>query len=209
MNNKYVNRSKISEAKFREIVRLFSMDLTAIQIAELTDLNRNTVNRYLKGIRQRIAEYCSVTEPLVFSSRSDLNSAPPKFKLVGLREHERQVFADILKPEEVQKIRSGVDHTSLKWYLSGVSIQEFKMVIDPIQKRRIYLCSETRHQQQARKFRRMEGFWGFAQSRLEKFKGLHLSTYRLHLKECEFRYNNHKEQLYKLILKIIRNKPLF
>jgi transposase len=39
MNNKYVNRSKISEAKFRELVRFFSIDLTAIQIAELTGLN--------------------------------------------------------------------------------------------------------------------------------------------------------------------------
>ncbi|HKL14424.1 MAG TPA: IS1595 family transposase, partial [Balneolaceae bacterium] len=43
MNNKYVNRAKISEAKFRELVRFFSIDLTAIQIAELTGLNRNTV----------------------------------------------------------------------------------------------------------------------------------------------------------------------
>lgn len=53
MNNKYVNRSKISEAKFRELVRFFSIDLTVTQIAELTGLNRNTINRYLTEFRKK------------------------------------------------------------------------------------------------------------------------------------------------------------
>ena len=62
--NKYVNRSKISEAKFRELVRYFAIDLDASQIAQLSGLNRNTVNRYLKAIRERIAEYCELEFPL-------------------------------------------------------------------------------------------------------------------------------------------------
>ena len=56
--NKYVQRSKISEATFREIVRYFSIDLDASQIAVLSGLNRNTINRYLQGIRMRIAHVC-------------------------------------------------------------------------------------------------------------------------------------------------------
>ncbi|MBT7519113.1 MAG: IS1595 family transposase, partial [Candidatus Marinimicrobia bacterium] len=48
MRNKYVRRSHISEKKFRQLVKLFSLDLDAIQISELSHLNRNTVNRYLK-----------------------------------------------------------------------------------------------------------------------------------------------------------------
>lgn len=62
--NKYVNRSKISEAKFRQFVKLFSLDLDAGQIAALTGLNRNTVNRYLTGIRVRIAEFCEEASPV-------------------------------------------------------------------------------------------------------------------------------------------------
>jgi len=62
--NKYVNRSKISEAKFRQLVKLFCLDLDANQMAELSNLNRNTVNRYLRGIRQRIAEYCEQASPM-------------------------------------------------------------------------------------------------------------------------------------------------
>jgi transposase len=45
--NRYARRSKISEAKFRALVKLFALDLEATQIAELANLNRNTVNRFL------------------------------------------------------------------------------------------------------------------------------------------------------------------
>ncbi|NQU88729.1 MAG: IS1595 family transposase, partial [Mariniphaga sp.] len=34
------------------------------------------------------------------------------------------------------------------------------------------------------------------------------STFYLHLKECEFRYNHRKEDLYKLLLKIINFRTL-
>ena len=61
--NKYVPRSKISEAKFREIVRYFSIDLDASQIAVLSGLNSNTINRYLQGIRMRIAPVCDYQSP--------------------------------------------------------------------------------------------------------------------------------------------------
>jgi hypothetical protein len=51
-------RAQISRAKFRQILKLFALDLTAVQIAELTHLNRNTVNRYLTFIRRAIAWLC-------------------------------------------------------------------------------------------------------------------------------------------------------
>jgi transposase-like protein len=58
MSNKYVSRLKTSEAKFRQVVKLFAADLDASQIAAVTGLNRNTMNRYLMAIRQRIAQVC-------------------------------------------------------------------------------------------------------------------------------------------------------
>src|SRR5512136_78527 len=63
ITNKYIERSRISEAKFRELVRYFSLDLDAHKIAILTGLNRNTVNRYLLLIRKRIAETCEQSSP--------------------------------------------------------------------------------------------------------------------------------------------------
>ncbi len=61
--NKYFIRSRLSEKKFREIIKLFSADLTASQIAFLTQANRNTINKFLKNIRIRIAEICEKESP--------------------------------------------------------------------------------------------------------------------------------------------------
>ena len=58
MKNKYFIRSRISEAKFREIIKLFSGDLTACQIALFSGVSRMCVNRILKQVRIRIAEFC-------------------------------------------------------------------------------------------------------------------------------------------------------
>ena len=56
--NKYVQRSRISEKKFRQLLRLFVLDLEATKVMELTGLNRNTVNRYFMEMRKRIAQVC-------------------------------------------------------------------------------------------------------------------------------------------------------
>jgi len=64
IKNKYVNRAKISDAKFRQLIRLFVHDLEAKTIASLTGLNRNTVNRYLTLIRKRIAEFREQKSPV-------------------------------------------------------------------------------------------------------------------------------------------------
>ena len=44
--------------------------------------------------------------------------------------------------------------------------------------------------------------------RLYKFRGLDKNTFYLHLKECEFRFNHRQENIYKLLLKLIKNNPL-
>jgi len=64
--NRYKKYSKISEIKFRQILKLFCIDLTATQISELTGLNRNTVNKYLKLIRQQTAKICESRIQAIF-----------------------------------------------------------------------------------------------------------------------------------------------
>ena len=63
IKNRYIKRAKISEAKFRQLLRYFSYDLDAQTIASLTKLNRNTINRYLTLIRRRIAMFCEQQSP--------------------------------------------------------------------------------------------------------------------------------------------------
>ncbi len=63
MKNKYVKHSRITESKFRQLLKHFALDLDAQQITVLCKLNRNTVNRYLLMIRKRIAEFCERQSP--------------------------------------------------------------------------------------------------------------------------------------------------
>ena len=54
----------------------------------------------------------------------------------------------------------------------------------------------------------IESFWGYAKIRLIKFKGMNKNMFNLHLKECEFLFNNRKQNLYSILLEIFRKEPL-
>ena len=63
MVNRYQKRSRITNAKFREIVKLFSLDIEATKIAALTGVSRVTINKILRRIRERIADYSQRQSP--------------------------------------------------------------------------------------------------------------------------------------------------
>ncbi len=66
VKNKYVKHAHISEVKFRQIILLFSEDLSATQISHLTKISRPTVNKYLTAVRLRILELSLLqSDPLV------------------------------------------------------------------------------------------------------------------------------------------------
>ncbi|MEW8090662.1 MAG: transposase, partial [Candidatus Thiodiazotropha endolucinida] len=54
----------------------------------------------------------------------------------------------------------------------------------------------------------IESFWAYAKHRLSRFKGLPKHTFYLHLKETEFRFNHRNKDIYKLLLKVLRNNPI-
>ena len=47
----------------------------------------------------------------------------------------------------------------------------------------------------------LKTFGGIAKVRLYKFRGMDKTTFLLHLKECEFRFNHRHDNLYLLIIK--------
>src|SRR5919112_2579962 len=73
VSSKRFVRARISRAKFRQLLKLFALDLTATQVAALTGLNRNTANRYLTLIRQAVAAYCQRESP--FSGEVELDES--------------------------------------------------------------------------------------------------------------------------------------
>src|SRR5262245_49088979 len=61
--NRYVARSHFSEAKVRQILRLFALDLEATKIATLAGVSRRSVNRLVHHLRVRMARECERHAP--------------------------------------------------------------------------------------------------------------------------------------------------
>ena len=62
--NRYYKCSKISEVKFRYVLRLFALDLTASDTARLTGLSVRSVNEVYLRLRRRLQTWCPVPAEL-------------------------------------------------------------------------------------------------------------------------------------------------
>ena len=219
LSSKQFVRARISRAKFRQIIKLFALDLTATQITALTALNRNTVNRYLTLIRQAIAAHCQRESP--FSGNVELDEsyfgarrvrgkrgrgARGKTIVFGIYKRNGRVYTEVVpncKKSSIQAIiRGKVDlastiHTDGFRSYDGIVHMGYRKHYR-VQHGKDEFVRGTAH------INGIEGFWGMAKTRLVKFKGMRRSTFYLHLKECEFRFNHRDEDLYRLLLKITR-----
>ena len=54
----------------------------------------------------------------------------------------------------------------------------------------------------------IENFWGVAKSRMIKMRGIRREKFNLHLKETEWRFNHRHENIYKLLLSLLKNSRL-
>jgi len=222
MKNRYSFRSRISEAKIREIVRCFSADLTAVQTAELTGTNRNTINRIYLGLRQRILIACEAARPMFGVVEVDESLFGPrrvkgkrgrgaygKTTVFGIFERDGQVYTEIVsdcsKATLQGIIRGRVDPRTVinsdgwRGYngLVDLGYGHFRVdhSKDEFARGRVHING-------------IEGFWGMAKVRLAKFKGLPKHTFHLHLKETEWRYNHRASDKHKLLLRYLRENPL-
>ena len=64
LKNKYQKFSKITEPKFRRLLRLFALDLTASDTAKLTGVSIRSVNNLYLKLRRRLADECGRQAPL-------------------------------------------------------------------------------------------------------------------------------------------------
>jgi transposase-like protein len=55
----------------------------------------------------------------------------------------------------------------------------------------------------------IESFWGFTKTRMQKLRGIRKDKFMIHLKESEWRWNHRNENIYKILLKILAENPLF
>lgn len=82
--NRYFRHSKLNEAKLRQILRYFAMDLTAADCAELSGVSLRSINTIYLRLRQRMAEQCEKVSPLDGKLEADESYFSPR-QVRGLR----------------------------------------------------------------------------------------------------------------------------
>ena len=143
--NRYVRQAHVSEAEFRQLLRLFVLDLEATKVAYLTGLSRRPVNRYFHRLRQRLAAECERAGPRL---------------------------GDIEVDESYFGPRRGACRSPAR-HINGI-----------------------------------ESFWSTAKTRLARRRGIRPEHLVLHLKECEYRFNHRRDNLYRTLLALLRKQPL-
>lgn len=224
MKNKYANRSKISESKIRQLLKHFALDLDAQRIAVLCNLNRNTVNRYLNMIRIRIAEFCEQNSPFrgeievdesYFGARRQKGKrgrgAYGKTPVFGILQRGGKVYTEIVpncaKATLQAIIRGKVSPESI---IHSDQWRGYNGLVD-IGYEKHYRVKHSNDEFVNNKshINGIESFWSYSKRRLQKFHGVPQNTFYLHLKECEFRFNHRNENIYAILLKMIRQNALF
>jgi transposase-like protein len=222
--NRYYRRSRISEKKFRQLLRYFALDLTASKAAELTKLNRKTVNSIFQKIRLRLAQECARHAPIqtgeievdesYFGARRVRGKrgrgASGKTIVFGIFKRNGWVYTEIVPDCQKRtlqaiirgKVSAEVVIHSDKWrgYDGLVDVgfsKHFRVNHGSNQ-----FADGTNH------INGIESFWSFAKRRMQKFNGLRTEKFLLHLKESEFRFNHRRDDLYQVLLRTLRNHPL-
>ena len=204
------------------------MDLTAVQIAAVARLNIDTVNNIIYKLRLRIAEICEQEghfkkgeiefdecyfEPRRVKGKRGRGAAK-KILVFGIMSRDGKVYVRIIETcskEVIFPIIRALVAPGSTLFTDGLSVYRG---LEEMGLGRHYHVRHGRNEFAKTEngvrnhINGIEGFWGLAKVRLAKFRGMHKTTFHLHLKECEYRFNHRKEDIYGLLLSAVRQKPL-
>ncbi|HYO62698.1 MAG TPA: IS1595 family transposase [Pyrinomonadaceae bacterium] len=222
--NRYYRCSKISERKFLRVLRHFALDVTASRTAQLTGLTRKSVTTIFLKVRGRVAEECERASPFsscevevdesYFGARRVRGKrgrgASGKTIVFGIFKRNGCVYTEVVpdcKKATLQAIIRG--RVAPEAVIHSDGWRGYDGLVD------VGYAKHFRVSHGSNEFVRgtahvngIEGFWSFAKRRLQKFNGVSAQTFYLHLKECEYRFNNRNKNLYRELLKLLRKNPL-
>jgi transposase-like protein len=223
MKNPYAKETHFSKRKFRQFLKLFCRDFTALQIADLMHINRNTVNLWINRIRCRIQILVEIEasckadnvqmDETYFTNGSKLY---PKLQLpymevvvFGMIDGDNKVYARVIDRATKEQIipiigqycKEGAtiftDASNVYHCLSELGYRHKHVNHNNNEYARYEndMCITTN---------RIEGFWGWMKVRLLKFRGIKWDNLPLHIAESVWRYNHRQDDIYKLLLKELR-----
>ena len=225
--NAYLFRGRISERKFRDLVRLFALDITADRAAELTGLHHNTTLALYRLLRLRMADMARRDCPFRGEVEVDESYFGPtrqrgkpgrgaagKTPVFGILERGGQVHCQIVKncsKATLTAIIEGRVELSAEIVTDGFRSYDGLVEAGFSRHHRInkyYNRDHTVYAENGVHINGIESFWSYAKRRHQKFNGLHRASFPAFLKETEFRFNTRHEDLYPILLKSCRLNPL-
>jgi transposase len=223
MKNKMLKRSHLSEKTCREIIQLFSEDITATQIAGITGVSRVTINNYLKLIRIHITKYCEEENQYYLDKKNLALIALEKSNLPALNKGDEECSntyygfykcGENIFVEGLNNINKSGIHEFQQAKMQNIAqknglqtLMKYHAIAD-FDAWRLYRIDNANGINGKYHVDDITVFWGNTKSRLLKFRGLNKSTLYLHVKECEFRYNNRNDDINNILLNIIYKHPL-
>jgi transposase-like protein len=222
--NRYYRRSRITEWKFRSLLRYFALDLTASDAAQLSGLSYRSVITIFVKLRRRISEECERQSPFnngevevdesyfgphrIRGKRG--RGASGKTIVFGLFKRDDCVYTEIVtncKKATLQAIIRGRVSADAVIHSDGWRGYDGLVDVGYSKHYRVNHGDNEFANSQSH-INGIESFWSFAKRRLQKFNGVPAETFYLHLKECEWRFNHRHDNLYVVLLRLLRNHPL-
>lgn len=223
LKNRYQKYSKISERKFRDILKYFALDFTASDTATLTMVSVRSVNTIFLKLRKRIVQECGKQTP--FSGVIELDEsyfgpkripgvrgrgAGGKTIVFGIFKRNDNVYTEIVpdasKASLIKVIRG---HVSIESVIHTDGWRGYNGLVDVGYSKHFRVRhGDNEFANGSRHINGIESFWSYAKRRLVKFNGVPKGTFFLHLKETEFRFNHRSKDLYRVLLKLLRKDPL-
>ena len=222
MKNKYINRSKISEAKFRQILRYFTEDFDSTQTSILTGVSRITISNIYQKLRLRIMQLTEDEEKLSGEIEADESyfgakrirgkrgrGARGKVPVFGLLKRNGKVYTVIVKNCERKQLMPIIKGRILEdstIYTDGWTSYD-SLVLNGYKHYRIY-HSKDEFARGKNHVNGIESFWSYAKRRISQFNGVPKNKFILHLKESEWRFNHRSDNIYKVLMRELSQNPL-
>ena len=222
--NRYYRRSHITEKRFRLLIRYFAMDLSASQTALLSGISRRTTNAIFLKIRVRLFVACQAASPFgssevevdesYFGARRVRGKrgrgASGKHIVFGIYKRNGFVFTEIVPDVQRKTLQAIIrGRVSLDSIIHSDGWRGYNGLVD-VGFDKHYRVNHSKNEFVVgdSHINGIESFWSYAKRRLQKFNGISKETFYLHLKECEWRFNNRSKNLYLELLKLLRENPL-
>ncbi len=221
--NRYYRHAKLSERTFRQLLRYFALDLTASDTARLTGLSVRSVNAIYLRLRHRLLEACELDAPINGTLEIDESLFGPrgvrgkpgrgasgKTIVFGILKRGGSIYTEVV-PNCTKKtlqaiIRGKVEPGSIV-HTDGWRAYDGLVDVGYGKHYRVR-HNEREYALGTNHINGIESFWSYAKRRLAQFNGVPARTFLLHLKESEFRFNHRHDDLYKVLLKMLRERPL-